>query len=265
MRVQIHQLDAAVATKAQRLDQVDALVRRQEPADLILLPELWPTGFFRFDGYAADAEPIDGQVVTRMAALARSRQAHLFMGSFVERDGEELFNTSVLLGPDGRVLGAYRKIHLFGYQSRERQLLSAGREPVVVDTALGRVGLSTCYDLRFPELYRHMMERGATVFLVASAWPAARCAAWRLFNQARAHENLAWLIACNVAGESDRTPMAGHSMAVSPMGDIVCEADDQPVCMTFDCDPAAVSEARRSFPALDDRVPGRSWEQGARS
>lgn len=259
MRVTSIQLDAGDRPKAAMLDDALAQVAgaASEGADLILLPEIWPTGYFRFDHYAQEAESLDGPTVHAMRDAARNTGCHLFMGSLIERDerdGRHLFNTSVLIGPEGTVLSTYRKIHLFGYQSRERQLLAAGRDVVVARTPLGALGLSTCYDLRFPELYRKMMAAGAEVFLVASAWPAARVDAWRLFNRARAHENLAFLVSCNAAGISGGTKLAGHSMVVSPMGEVRAEADEKPQLLTAEIDLADVAAARRQFPALEDRV-----------
>jgi predicted amidohydrolase len=259
MRVTSIQLDAGDRPKAAMLDDALAQVAAaaSQGADLILLPEIWPTGYFRFDRYEDDAEPLDGPTVKAMEAAARDGGCHLFMGSLIERDerdGRRLFNTSVLIGPEGTVLSTYRKIHLFGYESRERQLLSAGRDVVVARTELGALGLSTCYDLRFPELYRKMMAAGADAFLVTSAWPAARVEAWRLFNRARAHENLAFLVSCNGAGLSAGTELAGHSMVVSPMGEVRAEADKKPQLLTAEIDLADVAAARRQFPALEDRV-----------
>lgn len=254
MHVTMVQFDASASDASQALERLNPLLNDAAPTDLVMLPELWRTGFFQFDRYADQAEPLDGPTVQALADHARRLGCHLFMGSFVERRDGRLYNTSVLIGPDGSTLGAYRKIHLFGYQSRERQLLDAGREVTVVDTAMGRVGLCTCYDLRFPELFRRMVDLGAQMFLVTSAWPAARVDAWRLFARARAHENLAFLLACNGCGPSNGTPLAGHSVAVDPMGVVLCEADDQPAVLTCEIDLAQVTDVRSRFPALDDRV-----------
>jgi predicted amidohydrolase len=259
MRVTSIQLDSGERPKAAVVADAQARVAEAAAggADLVLLPEIWPTGYFGFDRYEQDAEPLDGPTVKAMEQAAREGGCHVFMGSLVERDqydGKRLFNTSVLIGPAGTVLTTYRKIHLFGYESRERQLLAAGRDVVVARTELGALGLSTCYDLRFPELYRKMMAAGAEVFLVASAWPAARVEAWRLFNRARAHENLAFLVSCNAAGLGGATKLAGHSMVVSPMGEVRAEADDGPQLLSAEIDLAEVAAARRQFPALEDRV-----------
>jgi len=131
---------------------------------LILLPELWPCGYFAFDRYRSESEPVDGPTVSALQEKAAELETHVLMGSIVLRQGEELFNATLLLDPRGRIIAEYRKIHLFGYQSEERKLLSPGKEAVVVDTPWGKGGITTCYDLRFPELYRKMIDKGAVFF-----------------------------------------------------------------------------------------------------
>ncbi len=211
MKVASIQLEMGDRTKAQNIECALARLDQTPVVDLILLPEIWTCGFFCFDRYAADSEPLDGPTVTAFRQKARERRCHLVMGSLVERDGAGLFNTTVFIGPGGEIIARYRKIHLFGYQSDETRLLTPGQEIVVADTPWGRVGFSTCYDLRFPELFRCMVDRGAEIFLIPSAWPLARIEAWRLFNRARAHENLAFLISCNCAGENIGKRYGGHN------------------------------------------------------
>jgi predicted amidohydrolase len=254
MRVASIQLEMADRSKEDAILHALAAVDRAPAADLLLMPEIWPSGFFCFDRYEADAEPLDGPTVQAFRAKARERGCHLLMGSLVElRDGKRC-NTSVFIGPGGDLLAAYRKIHLFGYQSDEARLLTPGTEVVVVDTPWGRTGFSTCYDLRFPELFRRMVDQGAEIFLVASAWPLARVDAWRLFNRARAHENLAFLVSCNCAGRNAGKPYAGHSMVVDPWGRVLAEGGQGGEIVTAEIDVAAAAKARREFPALSDRV-----------
>jgi len=254
MRVAGIQLEMADRPKHEAIARAMEAIDRTPAADLVLLPEIWPSGFFCFDRYEPDAEPLDGPTVQAFRAKARERGCHLLMGSFVEAREGGRFNTTVFIGPGGDVLACYRKIHLFGYQSEEARLLTAGREVVVVDTPWGRTGFSTCYDLRFPELFRRMVDQGAEVFLVASAWPLARIEAWRLFNRARAHENLAFLISCNCAGQNAGKLYAGHSMAVDPWGKVLAEGSQNGEVVTAEIDPRAAAAARSEFPALTDRV-----------
>ena len=125
---------------------------------------------------------------------------------------------------------------------------------MVAPTPWGKVGLSICYDLRFPELYRRLVDQGAAVFLVVSAWPRVRREAWLLFNRARAHENLAYLFSCNAAGAQAGQQYGGHSLFVDPLGQVIAEGGDGEEIVTAVVDWARADELRRGFPALEDRV-----------
>lgn len=254
MKVVSLQLEAGDRPKAENVAAALDRVDEAPEADLMLLPEIWPIGFFSFDRYHRESESIDGPTVTAFRDRAVSRKCHIHMGSLVLKDGDRYYNNSILISPTGEVLASYRKIHLFGYRSDETRLLAPGRDVVVADLPWGRCGMSTCYDLRFPELFRRMVDRGAHFFLVTSAWPMARLEAWRLFNRARAHENLAYLISCNCAGVNGGTRLAGHSMLVDPWGQIVAEGGEGADMVAAEIDPELPGRVRAEFPALADRV-----------
>jgi predicted amidohydrolase len=254
MKIVSIQIEVGDRPKAENVAAALDLVTHAPDADLVLLPEIWPVGFFSFDRYHRDSEPIDGPTVSAFQQQAVLRNAHIHMGSLVEREGDNFHNTSVLISPAGEIIARYRKIHLFGYQSDETRLLTPGNTVTTVDLPWGRCGLSTCYDLRFPELFRRMVDRGAAIFLVTSAWPRARLEAWRLFNQARAHENLAYLVSCNCAGVNGGTRLAGHSMVVDPWGRILAEGGDGGEMVIAEIDPGLPAQVRAEFPALEDRT-----------
>jgi predicted amidohydrolase len=248
------QLEIKERPKFETLKWVLNLIEKARGSDLILLPEIWPIGYFSFSRYESKSEPQDGPTVKALQKKAVELECHIFTGSFVEREGAHLYNTSLLLNPEGNIIAKYRKIHLFGYESEEKRLLERGREAVTAETPWGLTGLSTCYDLRFPELYRKMVARGAEVFLVASAWPIARLDAWILFNRARANENLSFLFSCNCAGTNQGHRFAGHSMFVNPLGEIICEASENEEIITREVDITMVEQVRKKFSALEDRV-----------
>ena len=183
-----------------------------------------------------------------MSDLAPGRTLHA--GSFLERDGDDLYNTSVVFGPDGEVLATYRKIHLFGFDTGEAVTLSAGNEVVTLETPLGTTGLATCYDLRFPEMFRELTYAGATAVLVPTGWPAARIGHWDLLTAARATENQMWLIGANSAGISNGTPMGGHTLVADPWGEV--SLSDAEVLL-MDLDPQRPAAVRADFPVLRDR------------
>lgn len=235
---------------SQRTARVAGLVRDQRGADLVVLPELWPQGGFSYDRWAAEAQPLDGPVVATMREAARDVGATLHLGSFVERDeAGQLFNTSVLVGADGALLATYRKVHLFGFGDGEPKHMTAGEDIVVHE----QFGLATCYDLRFPELFRRLLDGGAEVVLLVAAWPAKRVAHWRLLAQARAVENQSYVVACNTAGTHAGVRMGGHSMVVDPWGEVLAEAGDDGTVLTVELDLDVVRTTRESFPVVADR------------
>jgi predicted amidohydrolase len=254
MRVTSVQLEIRDRPKAETLRHVLSTLDQARGSDLILLPELWPCGYFEFARYAGESEPVDGPTVRALADKARDLGAYLFTGSFVESDEGRLFNTTLQIDSRGRVVARYRKMHLFGYQSEERRLLTGGVEVVVAPTPWGRAGLSLCYDLRFPELYRRMINQGAEFFLVAAAWPAARREPWTLLNRTRALENQAFVFSCDGCGSSAGVPLAGHSLFVDPLGKVLAEAGDGEMLLSLEVDPQSVRAIRDDFPALRDRV-----------
>jgi len=256
VRVASVQFEAGDRSKAENWARAEALVGGITGADLVLLPEIWNVGYFSFDRYAAEAEPLDGETVGRLRALARRQRCHLFGGSFVEKSDRGFHNTSVLFDPAGELLAVYRKMHLFGFTSEEAKLLTPGGEVVTAKTALGCVGISTCYDLRFPELYRKQAMAGAELFLIASGWPYPRVEAWQILNRARSIENQVFLAASNCVGANRGRQFAGHSMVVDPWGVILASGGDEECVVQADIDVAAVARARRVFPAFTDhRLP----------
>lgn len=253
MKLAVIQLSTVENDKAATLEKAAAAVGGCGDADLVILPELWNIGFTDFDRYAAEAEAPGGGTLSLMKELARQYHIHLHTGSFVEKVNGHLYNTSYLLAPDGSELAVYRKIHLFGFNSRETKLLTPGDSPVVVDTPFGRAGMSTCFDLRFPELFRFMTDQGARIFLVCSAWPYPRLEHWLLLGRARAVENQSFLIACNAAGNVSGTLFVGHSMVVDPWGNVLAGTGDGDAVVRTSIDLDTVDHARKAFPGLSSR------------
>jgi predicted amidohydrolase len=255
MKVAALQLSVVENDPDATFEKARKAIRSCPDADLVMLPEIWQTGFMSFDRYAGDAQTLDGPLVTRLKALAQEMKVMLHTGSFVEKDGDRLFNTSMLLSPEGQVLAVYRKIHLFGFQSKETQILTPGDTPVVVETPFGNMGMATCFDLRFPELFRAMVDQGATMFLVCSAWPYPRLPAWIMLNRVRALENQCHLICANSCGMNNGIQFAGHSMVVDPWGTVLAGAGDEETIVQTVIDPDKTDAARKTFPGLAGRKP----------
>ncbi|MEV7277051.1 carbon-nitrogen family hydrolase [Streptomyces sp. NPDC093111] len=238
-----------------RRARVARLVREErEAADLVVLPELWPVGAFAYESFAAEAEPLKGPTYEAMAAAARDAEVWLHAGSIVEAVGGALYNTSLVFSPDGELVASYRKIHRFGFDKGEAVLMTAGEDLVTVDLPQLTVGVATCYDLRFPELFRGLVDAGAQTFLLPAGWPARRLGHWRLLAQARAVENQAYVLACGTAGTHAGVEQAGHSMVVDPWGEVLAEAGPDEEILRVVLDPAKVDLTREQFPALKDRL-----------
>lgn len=213
------------------------------------------------------AEPLDGPTVGRFRELAARLGVHLLLGSFNERaegDAARCHNTSVLIAPDGAVLATYRKIHLFdvavpgGVTFRESETVVPGEAPVAVDTALGRLGLSICYDLRFGELYRRLAADGAAILTAPSAFTLATGKDhWHPLLRARALETQCWLVAPAQVGSHDDDGLKesyGHAAIVDPWGVVAADAGAAgPGLALAEIDPARVAAVRRAIPVADHR------------
>jgi predicted amidohydrolase len=250
-----------------RVERVAQLVREQAGHDLVVLPELWhPTGF-DYHRWAALAEPVDGRLVHSMARAARAAGVVLHAGSWIETngagpDGRGLWNTSMVFGPGGDLLATYRKVHRFGFGKGEPVLLEAGTDIVTVDLPRPvsapegpsvTTGLATCYDLRFPEQFRLLLDAGASLVLVPAAWPAARIGHWQLLGRARAVENQSFVVQCNTAGTHAGIEMGGRSQVVDPWGAVLAEGGPDQEVLSVELDVDSVAATRERFPVLADR------------
>jgi deaminated glutathione amidase len=237
-------------------------------ARFVALPETWAFKGRR-DGIMASAEAVDGPSNAALAGLAARLGIFVLAGSHYEPSPvlDRLYTTSALLGPDGAVLATYRKIHLFDAVSgeavyRESSYLTPGAEVVTAEIDVKpadpvTLGLSICYDLRFPELYRSLALAGAQLLCVPSAFTAHTGAAhWEALLRARAIENGCFVIAPNQVGEHlPGRECFGHSMIVDPWGDILAELPDGVGICIADLDLARMDEVRAQIPSLRDRRP----------
>ena len=239
----------------QRLERGLSLLESvRRPVDLVLFPELWTVGFFNFADYARVAEPLDGPIAARFSSAARNGSFWLHAGSMVERGSDGgLYNTSLLFDREGRLAASYRKTHLFSYQSEENKVLQAGDAVTGLATEIGHLGLTTCYDLRFPELYRCLSSRGVEINLIPATWPAARLEHWVLLTRARAVENLSYVLACNAAGSNGGHELGGNSLIIDPWGKVLAQASSEETILYGEIDRNAIVEIRGRFPALRDR------------
>jgi predicted amidohydrolase len=272
VRVAAVQLTSTV-DRERNLATADRLTRAAAAAgaELVVLPEKWPV-LGTPEETAAGAEPLDGPTLTWARDIARELGIELVAGSIAERvpGREKGSNTSVHIGPDGEDRAVYRKIHMFdvevgGRVYRESEHEQAGDEVVVSETADGvGLGLTVCYDLRFPELYRILAIRGAQVITVSAAFTLATTREhWEVLLRARAIEDQAFVIASNQVGEHAKGYRSGgRSMIVDPWGVVLAQAPDSETFITAELDLERQAEIRRTLPSLANRRPGAyTWPQ----
>jgi predicted amidohydrolase len=249
---------------ARNLEDTRAAVAQaaERGAQLVALPENF--AFLRREGAPIPcAQGLDGEIVSALRELARAHGLRILGGTFPEAiPGDvRVHNTSVLVSPEGEIEAVYRKIHLFdvdlGPEARftESTRIAPGREVVVAKTPIGAIGLSVCYDVRFPELYRAMAARGALLLAVPSAFtPQTGKDHWEVLLRARAIENQAFVLAPAQCGRhSPERASHGRSLVVDPWGLVLAQAGDRPGVIFADCDLDELAAIRRRLPALEHR------------
>lgn len=242
---------ASVLDPAVNRDRLSSLTAEGQP-DLVVLPEAFARDFGPTDhSLGPYAEALTGPFGQTVEGLARRLGTTVVAGMFeCSDDPERPFNTLVVRG---EVAATYRKIHLydsFGYRESDR-LTGGSLAPVIIEVAGFRVGLMTCYDLRFPELARLLVDGGAEVLVVPSAWVAGerKVDHWRTLVRARAIENTVFVVAVGQPGPR----YCGHSMVIDPLGDVVVEAGPDEMVLDATLERAVLSAARRTNPSLDNR------------
>ena len=251
--------------KASNLEAAERLVARAAStgADVVVLPEKW-NAIGGVDVLHAAAEPVDGgESVEAMAGWARTHGITLVGGSITERRAgrEKLSNTCLVFDPDGAVVAVYRKIHLFdvevgGHVYRESEAEEPGEEPVVARLEDWPIGLSVCYDVRFPELYRILALDGAELVTVPAHFttPTGKDH-WHVLLRARAIENQLYVAAAAQVGETlPGKPSYGRSLIADPWGIVLAQAPDEPTVISAEIDRSRLRDVRDKLPSLKNRV-----------
>ncbi|MGJ9421083.1 nitrilase-related carbon-nitrogen hydrolase [Aeromicrobium sp. CF3.5] len=222
--------------------------------NVLVLPEMWPVGFFNFDGYRSFAHDLFDDYQQLVVELAASMGCWVFGGSAPYANGEQFHNRSVVASPEGE-LHYFDKLHLFAYQSREAEILTAGSTLVAFQSPLGNTGILTCFDLRFPESFRALRWQGCEAFVVVAAWPLPRVAHWKALLVARAIENQAWVVGVNGCDVDFGTELGGGSMIVAPDGTVVADLVDEPRSEDVIVSASLTARVREQFPFHDSILP----------
>lgn len=215
------QFEPVIGDRRANLDRVGELAASL-PADVALavFPELCLTGYDLND-IEGMAEPVPGPTSDEAVTLSRNVKTKLVLG-LPERDGSELYNTTIVVSPEG-VQATYRKQYLWG---EEDEVFRPGDQPTVIETQAGRVGILCCYDLNFPEVALAYAHRDCDVLVVPAAWRESFYGDWRLLCRARARDGPCYVIGSNHTGDQRGREHAGHSLIAGPSGEILAEADE---------------------------------------
>lgn len=252
------QTQPVLGKKQANLDKVRSMVEEYSwfKPDLIVLPEVFNIGVDHHDLQKL-AEPIPGGSTTDLLMeLAKKYSTNIVTGSYIEKlPGGKYKNTCAVIDRQGEIIAKYHKIHLFNYHgSEESKCASPGNKAVVAETDIGKIGLTICFDLRFPELYRCLTYAGAEIITNVAAFPYPKYDHWVTIHKARAIENLAYIIAVNQCGRVDiKRQNLGMSMVINPWGDIIASAGTDEGVMMAQIDMEYLKKIREGFPVLNDR------------
>lgn len=251
LKIALIQMEIKERNKAGNIEHGLELVRQAASAcDVAVLPEIWTTGY-SLGRIKEEAERPDGPVIKRLSALAAEYSCSLVAGSVPLYHNGRVQNTALVFDRSGKLIYTYSKLHLFGMFNENRFFEQGeGYAPFSLDGVPG--GVTICYDLRFPELYRGLALKGAQIIFVPAEWPVRRGEIWRLLLQARAAENQVFICGVNSVGSFKDDVFFGHSMLVAPTGDILAEADGEERIIIQEIDLQAVSDSRRHLEALSD-------------
>ena len=252
LKVSLGQMNVALGDVRKNTNTAEEMITEggRRGSHLIVLPELWSTGY-ALDNAKELGSQLNVGIFAQAASLATQHKISV-VGSMLEKRGLEVTNSATFFAPNGRLMGVYRKVHLFRLMEEDRWL-QPGSAPLIMDLPWGSTGVAICYDLRFPELFRRYAVQGAKVIVLPAEWPIERIDHWRTLLQARAIENQCYMIATNAAGQTGSTNFGGHSMIVDPWGKIVMEIGETPMLATAEIDLDYVEVIRNRIPVFEDR------------
>lgn len=262
IRIALCQMNV-VDNKEENLNKANLMIAESvnENADFIVLPEMFncPYSNDKFIEYCEKEK--DSPTLTRISALAREHEVYILAGSIPEKEKEKLFNTSYLFDKDGNIIAKHRKMHLFDIDVKDRitfkesDVLTAGNDFTIADTEFGKIGIGICYDIRFPELARIMVENGALILFYPGAFNMTTGPAhWELLFKSRALDNQVYCVGVAPALNEDASYHSfGHSIITNPWGDIIAEADTKEELIIGEIDLSEIKKIREELPLLKNK------------
>lgn len=255
LRVALIQSDIAFGNPAANYSSMKEKMEKavEQKAELIVLPEMWTTAYdLKRIREIGDSE--GKQTKEFLQTFAKEHRITIVGGSVAEIQGDKVNNATYVANPQGEIIAEYRKIHLFRIM-KEDQYLAGGEELTSFPLKETKVGVTICYDLRFPELARAYALDGAGILVNSAEWPHPRLDHWRTLLRARAIENQMFVIACNRVGQSGKTHFCGHSVVIDPWGEILVEGGEEEEILFAEIDLSLIAEVRNRIPVFADRRP----------
>lgn len=255
MKFSLVQMETVAYEKERNIEKAFSFLEEAaKTAEVIVLPEMWTIGY-GLRSLEENAEEMNSPLIERLKAFAKKKEVYLVPGSLPIKEGHKVYNRSLLLSPKGELLTTYDKLHMFSLLNEPKFFTAGGKvvvSEVTTETGPLGLGLSVCYDLRFPEMYRTLTRSGAQVVTVPAQWPESRLHAWRTLNQARAIENQIYICAVNGVGTYKDNVFGGHSMFISPVGDIIVEGGQEEEILYADFCPKTLASIRSQMAIWED-------------
>lgn len=260
LNILVIQNNAIISDKKANFDKIEELIApyKKETVDIIVLPEVWSEGWLCSNFPKLAEEETNSKTLNFLSNIAKSFKAYVFGGSFIRKTEKgTLKNTCPVFNRNGEMIAKYDKMHLFTHLgANEGKYVEIGKKPLLVEIEGIKIGLSICYDIRFCELFRAYSNNGAKIFINMAAWPFSRPHHWKHLQTARAIENQSFMIAVSQCGEIINNEYnLGHSMIISPFGDIIEELDEKEGVIFKSIDLKEVEELRKKVPTLEDKNP----------
>jgi len=248
MKIALVQYNPTWEDKDSNRQKILSLIQDIEEVELIIFPEMTLTGFTMKS--VEMSETIHGESFRFFSSVAKEKSANIFAG-IIERRDRRNYNTLIHIKPDGTLVKLYRKIHPFSY-SGENEHYNAGAKPAMTKIRKWKIGLTICYDLRFPELYRKYGKKKVHLIVNIANWPDTRIGHWRTLLQARAIENQCYIVGVNRVGKDPKLSYPGFSSLFDPMGKEIVSVENEEKVIVVELDKNYVNEVREKFPFLDD-------------
>lgn len=257
LRVLLVQNSAIIKNKKATLENVYSLLQpySKENIDFIIFPEVWSIGW-DCCVFPQEAETLENSPsIDFLKDVALGCKAHVIGGSVIIKHNNRLTNTCPVISRHGKLITAYDKMHLFSHKgSEENKYISTGNELKIINYRQTKIGLSICYDIRFPELYREYSKHGVEIFINMAAWSNKKPEHWEIMHRARAIENQCYMITVDQTGKiSDNEYNLGNSMVINPWGDIEASLQAQEGCLLCEIDTSKVKSLRNDFPLISNR------------